>query len=68
MELMKHFIGRDVYTWLDWLGDIGGLSGMLYPLGSIIMMLFVGNGLYHLLLKAVFKEENDDINTNSDEN
>ena len=67
MDLTKHFISREVYTWLDWLGDIGGLSGMLYPLGSVIMMLLVGNGLYHLLLKAVFKEENNDVVNGLDE-
>ena len=56
IDLNKIYYTRDVYTWLDWLGDIGGLSGMLFPIGAILIMLFIGNGLNHLLLKAVFKE------------
>ena len=48
---------RSVYTALDWLGDVGGLSDALQLIGSGIMHIYTltfGNPLYAFLLKSVF--------------
>ena len=51
---------RTVYTFLDWLGDIGGLMSILIDVGGIIMMFIIGNGIKYMLIKEVFKEEGED--------
>ena len=57
MDLTKYFIERKVYTILDVLRDIGGLSGMLFILGRLIVILLSGNGLTYSLMTNMFKEE-----------
>jgi len=55
MDLSKYVIERTVYTSLDWLGDVGGLMGILFDIGSFIMVLIGGNGLNYLLLSTLFR-------------
>ena len=57
MSLDLHVSERTVYTILDWLGDVGGLMGMLFDTGAFILMFVVGNGLSYMLIKEVFKEQ-----------
>ena len=38
MDLNKYIISRTVYTSLDWLGDVGGLQGILFSIGATILM------------------------------
>lgn len=57
MDLNKYVIERTVYTSLDWLGDVGGLQGILFDIGAMILMFIQGNGLNYLLLRTLFKEE-----------
>ena len=45
MDLNQRVYDRAVYTALDWLGDIGGLMGILFDMGSLLMMFVVGNVL-----------------------
>ena len=45
LDLNLHVYDRAVYTVLDWLGDVGGLMGILFDIGSLIMMFVVGNAL-----------------------
>ena len=45
LDLNKHIFDRAVYTVLDWLGDLGGLMGILFDIGSVMMMMVVGNAL-----------------------
>ena len=46
LDLNKQVFDRAVYTVLDWLGDIGGLMGILFDwFGTWIMMIVVGNAL-----------------------
>ena len=59
MDLDKYEINRTVYTSLDMLGDIGGLLGILFDIGSILIMFITGNGLNYLLISHIFKEETD---------
>ena len=56
MDLNLYEISRTVYTSLDWLGDVGGLMGIMFDIGSIVMVFITGNGLNYLLLSALFKE------------
>ena len=51
MSLDLHVSERTVYTILDWLGDVGGLMGMLFDTGAFILMFIVGNGLSYMLIK-----------------
>ena len=47
---------------LDLLADIGGLSDMLYEVGSILVAFisfFTGSGLNRLLISRVFKVDSD---------
>ena len=51
MDLNMHVSERTVYTILDWLGDVGGLMGILIDFGGIILAYFVlGNGLNYMLI------------------
>ena len=59
MNLDKTVIERTVYTSLDLLGDVGGLMGTLFGVGSILMMFITGNGLNYMLISYMFKEETD---------
>ena len=56
MELNKESIDRTVYTFLDWLGDVGGLMGILFDIGGFCLIFVTGNGLNYLLLSSLFKE------------
>ena len=56
MDLNLHVAERTVYTFLDWLGDVGGLMGILFDFGGLIVMCLVGNALSYMLIKEVFKE------------
>ena len=57
MNLDKFVIYRTVYTTLDWLGDVGGLMGILFDMGGFLLMFVTGSGLNYMLLHAIFKEE-----------
>ena len=61
MELNKQSIDRTVYTLLDWLGDVGGLQGIIFDIGGFLLMFISGNGLTYLLLSSLFKEQSDEI-------
>ena len=56
IDLNLYVAERTVYTFLDWLGDVGGLMGILFDFGGLIVMFIVGNGLSYMLIKEVFKE------------
>ena len=59
MNLNKSIIKRDVYTSFDMLGDIGGLMGILFDFGKIIIIFITGNGLNFMIISQMFKEETD---------
>ena len=50
MDLNLHVASRTVYTFLDWLGDVGGLMGIVVEFGGLIMMFILGNGLNYMLI------------------
>ena len=48
---------RTVYSSLDFLGDIGGLSDALQYIGQILIWLLQGSGLMTFLVSNLFKKE-----------
>jgi len=48
---------RTVYSILDFLGDIGGLSDALQYIGQILIWLLQGSGLMTFLVRNLFKKE-----------
>ena len=60
IDLNMRVYDRAVYTALDWLGDIGGLMGILFDMGTLLMMFVIGNNLSYLLVSEVFKEPGHD--------
>ena len=68
---------RSIYSFLDFLGDVGGLYSILIDIGSIFLMLpafAFGSGLHQFLMKNIFmtlKKENlsksseDDVASNN---
>lgn len=56
LDLNKNVFDRAVYTFLDWLGDVGGLMGILFDIGTLVLMFIVGNALSYTLVSEVFKE------------
>ena len=50
-------IQRIVYSFLDYLGDIGGLFGILTGFASTFSLILNFNGVYHLLTSVLFSVE-----------
>ena len=58
LDLIEH--ERAIYTIFDLLGDIGGLSDILFKLGGILVWIIsflTGSGLDRLLVSSLFKQE-----------
>ena len=51
---------RQIYNFLDWLGDIGGLKDGFIFMGTIVMQIYTaitGSELNSFLLRVLFKVE-----------
>lgn len=48
---------RIIYSFLDYLGDIGGLYGSFNGMASVVSLLLNFNGVYHLLTSSLFRVE-----------
>ena len=62
---------REIYGILDFLGDVGGLSDALFPVGSILISLlhlFTGNQFTSYLLANIFEQDNSHKNVNLTKN
>ena len=49
---------RSIYTFFDWLGDVGGLMDALRLIGQFLMTLYtliIGNPLSAFLVSSLFK-------------
>lgn len=53
-DLTLYKIDRDVYSVLDWFGDVGGLYEGLYRLFNFIVALFYYRALEHYLIENLF--------------
>ena len=60
MSVDKQVYERSSYTWLDWLGDVGGLYEGLRGIGFLLLMIIskvAGNPLDKFLIKRVLKSD-----------
>ena len=60
---------RTIYNVFDWLGDIGGLMGILVSIGGFIMSLHTfsfGSKLDKLLIRNLFKHDIPNIDDDAD--
>ena len=60
MSSDKRYFTRTIYSGLDFLGDIGGLAGILYSMGQAMLGLLSGNGLMQFLSTELFRVESQD--------
>ena len=51
-------IDRQVYSFLDWLGDIGGLGEACFFIGGAMVMIFNKDQFNSLLVSAMFRVKN----------
>ena len=56
MNLDTVVISRETYSILDWLGDIGGLNGILLSIFEIGIAPFAGFSLQRFLLTNMFRK------------
>ena len=61
LDLNRTLIQRIVYTFLDYLGDIGGLFGTFTGLATTFSLILNFNGVYHKLTSLLFKVQNMNI-------
>ena len=59
-DLDYHRVDREVYSILDWLGDIGGLYEAMSLICAGILYLFNFMSYDNYLVSELFKKENDD--------
>ena len=69
LDTVQH--SREIYSVLDFLGDVGGLYSILLDLGSLLISIitfFFGDALQAFLLKSLYKWESfDDARDKSDQ-
>ena len=53
-DLTLYRVDRDVYSLLDWVGDVGGLNEGLYIGFKIVLGLFQFMVLEHLLIEKLY--------------
>ena len=59
MSLDTVMISRETYSILDWLGDIGGLNGILLSIVEICVAPFASFSLQKYLLTSFFKKQDN---------
>ena len=57
MDFDMRSYDRRVYTLLDWLSDVGGLSGALFAGFGVICGILTFNGMHWFLVENVFKRK-----------
>ena len=55
-DLTLHRIDRDVYSILDWIGDVGGLNEGLFLFFSVILAYFQFYDLENFLVDRLFRQ------------
>ena len=59
LDFVEH--QRNIYSPLDFLGDVGGLADALFPIGALVislLKLIVGNPLTKYMIQAIFEKDN----------
>ena len=55
MNLDMIVIDRQVYSSLDWMGDIGGLGGALFTLGKVALAIINYGQFDTMMISALFR-------------
>ena len=58
-DLTLYRVDRDVYSILDWVGDVGGLNEGLYLILSVILAISQFHEFEHLLVEQLFAKPID---------
>lgn len=56
-DLTLYKIDRDVYSVLDWVGDVGGLNEGLFIFFKVILSLFQYRALEHFLIEHLYLKD-----------
>ena len=54
MNLDSKLFERDIYDYMDWLGDIGGIYSALFIIGAFFVSLLQYEPVYQLLIQNLF--------------
>lgn len=60
-DLNLYRIDRDVYSLLDWIGDVGGLNEGLGIMLTLILSIVNFNNFEHYLVKHLYRKPEDPI-------
>ena len=55
-DLTLYLIDRDVYSYLDWIGDVGGLNEGIFLLLKVILLSLQFFDLEHLLIENLYRQ------------
>ena len=56
-DLTLYLIDRNVYSFLDWIGDVGGLYEGLFLSFSVILIFSQYYDLEHLLIEHLYRDD-----------
>ena len=61
-DLTLYRVDRDVYSILDWIGDVGGLNEGLFLMFQCFLLFFQFNDFEHFLVERLYmqREESSD--------
>ena len=54
-DLTLYRVDRDVYSILDWIGDVGGLNEGLYLMFKVMLIFLQYNDFQHYLIERLYK-------------
>ena len=58
-DLTLYRVDRDVYSILDWIGDVGGLNEGLYLMFKMLLVFFQYNDFQHFLIERLYKKPSE---------
>ena len=64
-DLTLYRVDRDVYSILDWIGDVGGLNEGLYLFFKMILVFFQFNDFQHFLIEKLYTKPPEESGSDS---